>query len=84
MASALCKHKSEIFQGHCVLHVRCNYRCQKLENAAFGLCQRSGLSGKECHCYFNECPQTSTTGEVHSNGTTTYEEAKTVFYEIHD
>nr|QJD20787.1 defensin 3 [Datisca glomerata] len=59
-----------------MISFRCNHRCRRWENAARGVCQRSFGLRKECHCYFEDCPETSTTGEGHSN-TPAYEEAPT-------
>nr|AGR88903.1 defensin-like protein 2 [Datisca glomerata] len=83
MASAICGRKSETFQGKCVTSIRCNHRCRKVENAAHGLCQRTGLT-KECQCYFDECPtEASALGEggYGSETTPTLQEAKTTVYQ---
>nr|AEK82126.2 defensin-like protein [Datisca glomerata] len=73
-ATALCGRKSETFQGHCMISFRCNHRCRRWENAARGVCQRSFGLTKECHCYFDECSQTSTMKEGYGSKTPTYEE----------
>nr|QJD20790.1 defensin 6 [Datisca glomerata] len=62
MANSLCGRASDTWHGICFTESHCDRKCKTWEKAVHGTCH--GIINKKCYCYYKDCNEASTLGEI--------------------